>query len=130
MNTRTAREWSRREMLELMASGTLAAAFGAGTSWAQPKRKPNVIVIYTDDQGSVDMGVYGANDLMTPNMDALAARGRALHANVCTRPRVFTVARRHVDRTLSGLRWGSGQRVVQAGQFGHADRTGDHGRDV
>ena len=36
---------------------------------------PNVILIYTDDQGSVDMNCYGADDLITPHMDALAARG-------------------------------------------------------
>jgi arylsulfatase A len=37
--------------------------------------KPNVIVIVTDDQGAMDVGCYGAKDLVTPNMDALAARG-------------------------------------------------------
>ncbi len=39
------------------------------------ERKPNVIVIYTDDQGSVDAGCYGATDLKTPSTDALAAKG-------------------------------------------------------
>ena len=38
-------------------------------------RHPNVIVIYTDDQGSVDMNAYGAKDLETPHMDSLARRG-------------------------------------------------------
>ena len=38
-------------------------------------RKPNVIIIFTDDQGSVDMNCYGAEDLATPHMDALAKRG-------------------------------------------------------
>lgn len=38
-------------------------------------QQPNVILIYTDDQGSIDMNCYGANDLTTPNMDALAKRG-------------------------------------------------------
>ena len=37
--------------------------------------KPNVILIYTDDQGSVDMGAYGTQDIKTPHMDALAKRG-------------------------------------------------------
>ena len=37
--------------------------------------KPNVILIYTDDQGSIDVNCYGAKDLVTPHMDALAARG-------------------------------------------------------
>ena len=39
------------------------------------ERKPNVIVIYTDDQGTVDAGCYGATDLETPSIDALAKDG-------------------------------------------------------
>lgn len=38
-------------------------------------RKPNVIIIFTDDQGTVDMNCYGAKDLVTPNMDGIAKRG-------------------------------------------------------
>lgn len=38
-------------------------------------RQPNVILIFTDDQGSVDMNCYGSEDLVTPHMDALAERG-------------------------------------------------------
>lgn len=38
-------------------------------------KKPNVIFIYTDDQGSVDLGCYGSKDLQTPNIDALAQNG-------------------------------------------------------
>ena len=38
-------------------------------------RRPNVIIIFTDDQGTVDMNCYGAKDLVTPNMDGLAKRG-------------------------------------------------------
>lgn len=37
--------------------------------------KPNVIVIYTDDQGTLDLNIYGAKDLYTPHMDALARSG-------------------------------------------------------
>ncbi len=50
----------------------------AGLFWgtvAAAERQPNVIVILTDDQGSVDVGCYGADDLQTPSIDALAARG-------------------------------------------------------
>jgi arylsulfatase A len=41
----------------------------------QAARKPNVIVIYTDDQGYADMNIYGSKDLYTPNMDGLAKSG-------------------------------------------------------
>ncbi len=37
--------------------------------------RPNVIVIYTDDQGAVDMNCLGAKDLITPNMDKLVQSG-------------------------------------------------------
>ncbi|MBX3176647.1 MAG: sulfatase-like hydrolase/transferase [Candidatus Hydrogenedentes bacterium] len=36
---------------------------------------PNVIIIYTDDQGTVDAGAYGAVDLKTPGIDRIAREG-------------------------------------------------------
>ena len=39
------------------------------------QKQPNVIVILTDDQGTVDLNVYGAKDLYTPNMDRIAKEG-------------------------------------------------------
>ena len=41
---------------------------------AAPSR-PNVILILTDDQGSVDAACYGAVDLETPGIDGLAEQG-------------------------------------------------------
>ena len=38
-------------------------------------RPPNVIIFYTDDQGSLDANCYGSTDLITPTMDKLAATG-------------------------------------------------------
>lgn len=49
---------------------------GCDSPKAAPRsEKPNVIVILTDDQGTLDMGAYGATDLLTPNMDRLAKSG-------------------------------------------------------
>jgi arylsulfatase A-like enzyme len=42
---------------------------------AAEKAGPNVIILFTDDQGSVDAACYGSRDLVTPGMDSLAARG-------------------------------------------------------
>ncbi|MEE9361712.1 MAG: sulfatase-like hydrolase/transferase [Cellulophaga sp.] len=39
------------------------------------KTKPNVIFIYTDDIGYGDIGVYGAKQIATPNIDKMAAEG-------------------------------------------------------
>ena len=38
-------------------------------------RVPNVVIIYTDDQGSIDINSYGAKDLITPAMDSLCREG-------------------------------------------------------
>lgn len=37
--------------------------------------QPNVILVYTDDQGSVDAGCYGSDDLYTPTIDRIAETG-------------------------------------------------------
>ena len=52
-----------------------ALALIVSTAGADARQKPNVIVIFTDDQGSVDAGCYGTEDIETPNIDLLAARG-------------------------------------------------------
>ena len=52
--------------------GLLVPSFSAVSSEA---RKPNVILIYTDDQGSIDLNCYGAKDLYTPHLDQLAKKG-------------------------------------------------------
>ncbi|WOD42444.1 sulfatase-like hydrolase/transferase [Hwangdonia lutea] len=39
------------------------------------QNKPNVIIIYTDDQGAIDLGCYGASDIHSPNIDKLAKQG-------------------------------------------------------
>lgn len=43
--------------------------------FAAEARKPNVVFILADDQGSADAACYGAKDLKTPGMDTIAARG-------------------------------------------------------
>lgn len=56
------------------AAGVAAAllAYGNGVHAAE---NVNFILIYTDDQGWSDLGVYGATDIETPNIDRLAAEG-------------------------------------------------------
>ncbi len=42
---------------------------------SEKNERPNVIFILTDDQGSMDVNSYGANDLVTPNMDYIIENG-------------------------------------------------------
>ncbi len=39
------------------------------------KRPPNVVIIFTDDQGYGDVGVFGARGFSTPHIDKMAAEG-------------------------------------------------------
>lgn len=52
-----------------------AQAVQAESNPAQSSRRPNVIVILTDDQGSADLPSYGARDLTLPAMERLVAEG-------------------------------------------------------
>ena len=57
-----------------------AALFFPSLLFPQPLQgaeriKPNVVIIMSDDQGSVDARCYGALDLVTPGIDRLAAQG-------------------------------------------------------
>lgn len=36
---------------------------------------PNIIIIFTDDQGYGDVGCYGAEEFVTPNIDSMAKEG-------------------------------------------------------
>ena len=57
----------------LQNSFVTSVFIGFSLSYAQ--QRPNVIVIYSDDQGAVDLNCYGAKDLVTPNIDKLANSG-------------------------------------------------------
>lgn len=45
--------------------------------------KPNVVLIYADDQGTLDAGCYGINDIKTPNLDALAKKRDSFYSSLC-----------------------------------------------
>ncbi len=70
---------------------------------AQPARPPNFVVFCTDDQGSRDLGCYGAGDLKTPHIDALAASGARFtnwysNAPVCAPSRAALMTGRYPVR--------------------------------
>ena len=47
---------------------------------------PNVIFILTDDQGYGDLGIYGASDIITPNIDSIAKKGAYFTSYYSTQP--------------------------------------------
>lgn len=94
---------SRRQCLQTLATSAAALTLGGALN-ADAGTPPNVVFILTDDQGSVDMNCYGATDLMTPNMDALAAKGVRftdfyVTAPMCTASRISLLTGRHFQRS-------------------------------
>jgi len=66
---------SRRTFLKNMGV-TLAVAMATGsTSFAAKAKKPNFVMIFTDDQGYQDIGCFGSPLIKTPNLDKMANEG-------------------------------------------------------
>ncbi len=66
----------RRTLLSLISFALVSwiATIAAAADDAQP-RLPNVVIIFTDDQGYADVGCFGAEGFQTPNLDRMAAEG-------------------------------------------------------
>src|SRR5262245_19934782 len=84
-------------ILALTIPGLLAARD------TQDARRPNVLLIITDDVGYGDFGSYGAPDIRTPNVDRLAKEGvrfTDFYANgaVCTPTRAGLISGRYQQR--------------------------------
>jgi arylsulfatase A-like enzyme len=103
--------FSRRNLLRTAATGgaALAVAAAARPSDAQaPARRPNIVFILADDMGYADVSCYGRRDLLTPNIDRIAAQGTRFtqaYANspVCTASRVAIITGRYQIRLPVGL---------------------------
>lgn len=98
-----------------IAAGFLACVLPAA---AEEEKKPNVVLFYTDDQGTLDANCYGSTDLDTPAIDRLAESGvrftRAYAHTVCCPSRALLLTGRHPQR--SGIvNWTQGSRKVAGG---------------
>ena len=67
-----------------LACSLLLLAGCAGTS-TSPARRPNIVLLVSDDQGYAEMGCQGG-DLPTPNLDRLAASGLRFTAGYVVSP--------------------------------------------
>lgn len=72
-NTISAKKRYLVVLAALVLCSALPGAWAAETSARE--NRPNVLIIYTDDQGTLDANCYGSEDLITPTFDALAATG-------------------------------------------------------
>lgn len=61
-------------IIKILKNTFITLAF-MGSTPINAQQKPNVIIIYSDDQGAIDLNCYGSKDLETPNIDRLAKNG-------------------------------------------------------
>ncbi len=114
---------TRRDFLKSACVGALAAAVPfrgraalvpakAEAAAGQANKRPNVVVILTDDQGWGDLSVHGNINLKTPNIDSLARDGalfdRFFVCPVCapTRAELLT-GRYHLRGGVHGVTTGA-----------------------
>ena len=95
---------SRRGLLQ----GLGALALLPAATRAAADAPPNILFILADDMGYADLGVYGARDYATPNLDRLAAQGVRFtqgYANsaVCSATRFGLITGRYQYRLRGGL---------------------------
>lgn len=82
----------------------LAGAAAAGGAALAQARRPNFVVIVTDDQGIGDVGCYDRPEARTPHLDRLAASGVRFtqwyaNAPVCSASRAAILTGKYPDRT-------------------------------
>ena len=95
---------TRRDFLKAMGLGAASLAlpqlvFGD----EQATRKPNVVLIFTDDQGTLDVNCFGSKDLYTPNLNVLAKLGTRftqfyVGAPICSPSRASLLTGRYPQR--------------------------------
>lgn len=68
--------WTRRKALKAMTASSAALAVSPRLLLGEAAaKKPNIVVILSDDVGYGDLGCYGGTGVHTPNIDKLAAGG-------------------------------------------------------
>jgi arylsulfatase A-like enzyme len=98
---------TRREFLKMItAAGALSILPGCNGDTEKgvtKKRKPNVVLVITDDQGYGDLGCHGNKIIKTPNMDRLHAQSLRLtnfHVeSICAPTRAALMTGRYCNRT-------------------------------
>ncbi len=97
--------------------GTCVALVGVAGHQRETSRPPNIVIIFTDDQGYGDLGSYGHPTIRTPHLDRMAAEGQRwtsfyVAASVCTPSRAGLLTGRLPVRTGMAGDHVTGRRVL------------------
>ena len=108
-NIITQRNSSRVAFIALIFMGAMTVLGFTGRAAESSVDKPNIIFIMLDDLGKEWVGCYGAEDIKTPNIDALAAGGmifnNAYSMPSCTPSRSTVLSGKYPWRTGWTSHW-------------------------
>ncbi len=94
---------TRRDFLKAAGAALLGSALLGLDSFGRRVRRPNVVFILTDDQGTLDANCFGSTDLHTPAIDKIAANGvrftQAYAHTVCCPARAMLMTGRYPQRS-------------------------------
>lgn len=112
-------------MCGLVMQATIFTLVSMVLPWAEARDgKPNVVIFFTDDQGTLDVNCYGSEDLYTPNMDRLAKEGvrftQAYSHTVCCPARAMLMTGRHPQRCNVG-NWTQGNAKTKKNRNMHRE---------
>lgn len=99
------------------------------------QRKPNILILFSDDQGTIDINAFGAKDLHTPNLNRLARNGVRLTqmyvgAPVCSPSRAALLTGRYPQRAGVPGNVGIDAVGMPDEQITMAEMLGDAGYDT
>lgn len=85
-------------------------AFLCADLHASAPATPNILILFSDDHGYADLGVQGAKDIPTPNIDSLAANGVRctsgyVSSNMCSPSRAGLLTGRSQSRFGHEINW-------------------------
>jgi len=108
------------KMLLIAVSLIIAACNQVEERKPAQDNKPNVIILYIDDLGYGDVGVYGAKGVATPNVDKLAAEGVRFTdahstAATCTPSRYSLLTGEHGFRRKAAILPGDAPALIRPG---------------
>lgn len=81
-----ANQLTRRSFLKVIATGAAAATFASSDLCAKaknPKKKPNILLLFSDQHQAACMGYQNHPDIITPNFNKLAQSGTAFNRAYC-----------------------------------------------
>ena len=86
INRTPSNKLTRRSFVKVMAVTTIAAtgaSYGLNDKTQKPRRKPNILLLFSDQHQADCMGFQNHPDVITPNLDRLAKSGTVFNRAYC-----------------------------------------------